>query len=254
MLRKTIIVNNLKINYYQSQNLDKRNIAIFLHGWGSDSKRFKPILDTLGNFIAIDMPGFGMSERLYEKWTIIKYAEFLKSFLDKLDITNPILIGHSFGGSVIIKYCANIGKARKIILIGSAGVRKRTKKIIFYNFLSKIIKIIFSAPLIKRYKNSIRNGAYSVIGSQDYVSIADENLKNTFINIINEDLQKDMRKIDTEAILIWGEDDKDTPIQHGMLINKLIRNSKIFTIKNAGHFVFLDKTQEFNNLLTQFLK
>lgn len=253
MLDKTLIIGGCRIHYYQSQDLDNKNIIVFLHGWGSEGKHFKPILDKQDNFIAIDMPGFGGSDSLKDVWTLDKYAEFLKIFLDKLKILNPILVGHSFGGSVLIKYCADGGKANKIILIGSAGIRIKTKKVKFYNILSKIIKPILLTPGIKYAEGVIKKKAYNVIGSQDYVSIKNKNLKNTFINIINQDLTEDMRKIDIDTFLIWGDNDMETPLSDGTLMNKLIKNSKLFIIKNAGHFAFLDKTEEFNKILKQIL-
>ena len=61
-------------------------------------------------------------------------------------------------------------------------------------------------------------------GSKDYVSLNDI-MKGTFKNIINEDLKKECRKIKCPTLLIWGVYDKETKIQDGMLMNKLIKSS-----------------------------
>lgn len=245
MVQKSVIINNLKINYYQSENFNK-NALVFLHGWQSQSLHLKNIFSNFSNFLAIDLPGFGISEIPKEIWSIKNYADFLKDFLIKLNIKNPILVGHSFGGSIIIKYAARGGDAKKIVLIDSSGIRKRGFRVWAYFILAKIFKIIFFIPGLKQFKNKLQKIIYKIIDSEDYLNAGP--LVESYKKIISEDLSEDLKKINTEATLIWGENDRDTSLKNGRLMSSLLKNSKLFIIKNAGHFPFLDQKEEFNKI------
>jgi pimeloyl-ACP methyl ester carboxylesterase len=78
-------------------------------------------------------------------------------------------------------------------------------------------------------------------------------LKNTFINIINEDLLKLVPKIGIPTLIIWGEDDQEVPLAFGQKMHFQIPNSIFYILKEAGHFSFLDKPEEFVGELRGFL-
>lgn len=252
MLKKEIIIDNFKINYYQSENFDKDKAIVFLHGWGTNALSFKNILKRTENFIALDWPGFGGSERPNDVWGVEDYSLFLKSFLAKLDIKNPILAGHSFGGSIIIKYASLEQDIKKIILIGSAGIREQSKKVKSYRMLAKIIKPVLALPGINLFRDKIRKAAYEKIDSIDYLESGE--MREIYKKIIKEDLREDMEKIKIKTILIWGEDDKATPIEQARKMNELISDSKLNIIKNAGHYVFWDKEEEFMRILNEAIR
>ena len=54
--------------------------------------------------LILDLPGFGQSDEPKEIWNIFDYAEMVNYFVKELKINDPILIGHSFGGRVAIKF------------------------------------------------------------------------------------------------------------------------------------------------------
>ena len=250
--RKNIIIQGLNIRYYQSEKLSAVEPLIFLHGWGSEAAIFGKVLEKCGNFLAMDLPGFGGSEIPQTAWSLSDYAYFISDFFKKVNIKNPIIAGHSFGGSIGIKYSSEYNNVRKLILIGSAGIRKKTvKKNILYTF-SKIFGIIWYLPFIRLIKESARKFFYKTINSEDYINAGA--LAETYKKIINEDLSEDLEKIDIPAILIWGENDIDTPIENAKLMSKLLRNSHLYVISNAGHYVFLDNVAEFEHIFLSNLK
>ncbi len=248
---KNVIIGNLNIRYYQSDVFDKNNALVYLHGWGSEAGHFKNILEKCGSFIAPDLPGFGGSSTPDGDWSLRDYADFLEKFLGKFGIENPILAGHSFGGSVIIKYCASGGQTKKIILIDSAGIRQKSLRIYLYVFIAKLGKIFFSLPGLNLVQNKARKKFHKVIDAKDFSDLTAGSLKETFKNILEEDLRSEMEKINAETVIIWGKNDLTTPLGEGLIINKLIKNSHLFVIKNAGHYPFLDNEEEFTEI---FLK
>jgi len=247
--KKQIIINDLKINYYESENLDKNNALVFLHGWGANALIFQKVFKNLDNYISIDLPGFGESEMPKQTWGVGDYAGFLNNFLKKLNIKKPILIGHSFGGSVIIKYLAQGNIAKKAFLVCSAGIRKKTLQKTVLKIIAKTAKLPFFLPGLRQIKEKARGKFYYALGFTDY--IASGKMKETFKEVVSEDLSPLMKKIKTKTIIIWGKNDKATPLEDGQQMHKLIPNSELFIIKNAGHYVFLDQEEKFMNI---FLK
>ena len=253
MQNKNIIINNLRINYYQNKNFKAQDKSIiFLHGWQSDALVFSGILEKLEkenkNFISIDLPGFAKSEKAKNIWGVEDYAKFLKDFLEKLNIEKKILVGHSFGGAVIIKYLAKYRdkETQKAILVASAGIRKRGLQIFLLMIFTKIFKIFFSLPILNLFFKKVRKKYYQLIDAEDYYRAGD--MKEIYQKIIREDLQADMKKIDTKTTLIWGENDKSTSVEDGKKTSRLIKNSYLFVLKDAGHFVFLDQKEEFEKI------
>ena len=89
------------------------------------------------------------------------------------------------------------------------------------------------------------------MGSEDY--LATPALQQTFINIINEDLISLLPKIKIPTLLIWGENDKNTPLADARTMEQTVSNSKLVILAKAGHFSFVDKIEEFVNNIKKFV-
>lgn len=249
MMEKQVIIQGLNIRYFQSDELEKKQVVVFLHGWGSQSAHMRNIFEDLPNFIALDLPGFGRSDLPPAPWGVTEYADFLESFIKKIELTNLVLVGHSFGGSVIVKYLSGGAVAKKVILIDSSGIRKRGLKIFLYKIIAKIFKLFFLLPGLHSFKDGIRKKFYGAIDSVDYIEAG--KMTESYRKIICEDLTGDLSKVKTETVLIWGEKDQDTPIWQARLMQENIIGSKLFIIPDAGHFSFIDEPEKFKEI---FLK
>ena len=213
---------------------------VILHGWGSSKEVFKRFITYYSKkfkVFAPDLPGFGESATPKKPWTVYDYQEFLSAFLDILSIDNPLLIGHSHGGRISIVHAALKNKTKGLILLGSAGVRIIPLKVRLIKIAKKIIFIFGD----NKVSLSINNALNSVFASKDFKSAAQSDfLKKTIVSVINEDLRYLMSEVESPTLLIFGKNDKDTPISHGKIMNSLIPGSKLEIIENAGHYTFLD--------------
>lgn len=249
--KKTIIVDNLSIRYYQSADFVGSGALVFLHGWGSQAMHFLKTLEKCHNVIALDLPGFGESQMPETAWSIGDYAIFLQHFFEKTHIEQPILAGHSFGGSIAIKYCAMYeNNVQKLILIGSAGIWRKTPKKFLYYIIAKASKFFFLLPYLRKIRDKVRQKFYTSIGSE-YLTVSD--MTETFRKILYENLEAEMQKITVPTVLIWGEKDDATPLADGKRINECISGSELHIIPGAGHYVFLDKEKEFDEIFLKSL-
>lgn len=247
--------NNISI-YYEKHGNGKNNVLI-LPGWGNTRNTFYNIINNLKEqdytIYILDYPGFGNSKILEKELNIYDYAFLINSFLKYNSIDNPIIIAHSFGGRItsILAGFYKI-KLKKIILIDVAGIKRRKKLKIFlkekiYKMLKKLSYLL---PKIKQ--ENFRQKLLFHFASADYKSIP-VSMKKTFQNIIKEDLRKYYKNITTETLIIWGENDLDTPLKDGLLIKKLIKDSEIIVYKKSDHFSYLNYQTLTNKIINSFL-
>ena len=241
-------IDNVLLNY-EFINKNKEVNTIILPGWMNNHITYESLYDAIGlysNIYVIDFPGFGLSSDPEHSVNLDYYVEMLNNFIETLDIKNIILFGHSFGGRVAIKYQSKYKTSLYLILTSAAGIKrfnfKKFIKILFYKIKKKIYKILNKSKYIKLIQTS---------GSKDYISLNDI-MKGTFKNVINEDLKKECRKIKCPTLLIWGVYDRETRIQDGMLMNKLIKSSSLVKISYAGHFPFLENKAQYLTVLNHF--
>jgi pimeloyl-ACP methyl ester carboxylesterase len=166
-----------------------------------------------------------------------------------LELKNVIIVGHSFGGRVGIKLASEHPELiSKLVLVDSAGFASKATKKKFYRIIAKIVKPIFKPKTMQ----GLRRKIYQKIGAEDY--LATPELQTTFVNIVTEDLTADMADIRLPTLVIWGRNDKDTPVRQGERMYATIFNSQLVILEHAGHFSFIDQPQRFAEVLKKFIK
>ncbi len=248
-----VLIDNLKINYEEEGDGET---LILLHGWKNDLEIWNSIAPSLNSYrvIRLDLPGFGKSDSPSEAWDVSDYAIFLSEFLKKLETSKITVIGHSFGGRIGIKFSVLYpDKISKLVLVDSGGIRLKSVRRLFAFILAKLGKIIWLFPLVRFNKEELRRKFYKAINANDYLE-QNQILKKTFLKIISEDLRIEAKKIKIPTLIIWGEKDLITSLKEGRILANSIKNSQLIAIKDAGHWPFVEKTQDFIGILCKFLK
>lgn len=249
-MKDKIVINNLLINYYCFKENGAKTL-LFLHGWCSNGAIWQTMAEKLNNenyaLYALDLPGFGESSLSNDDFTIQKYVDIVSEFIQKKGLKNIILVGHSFGGRIAIKLSATQPDLiEKLVLVDSAGFISGQRNI-FKKFLAKLAKPFFKPKFMQGARESI----YRMIGAEDY--IATPELKQTFINIINEDLSQYLPQIYQPTLIVWGADDSETPIFFAEKMRREIKKSILVVIEKAGHFSFIDQPDIFYSRLKDFI-
>jgi pimeloyl-ACP methyl ester carboxylesterase len=252
-MEKDIIINGMNLHY--SENGEGKAIVL-MHGWGCNIHTFK----LLDNFLLehfkvynIDFPGFGKSQEPPTAWGTADYETHFKAFLKVLNIENPILIGHSFGGRIAIR-TAKDTPIHKMILIGSAGI-KPTRTLEYYAkvYSFKAMRFFAELPLIYQlFGKKMIEDRRKKAGSADYQN-ASEVMRGTLSKVVNEDLRHFMPNIKAPTLLIYGENDTATPVKDAKIIEKLIPDAGLIIMKNASHYVFLEQAASVHAIIDHFL-
>lgn len=245
-----IEINGLKVSYLKKG--ESENKILLLHGWGCNKEIFNGIIECLAKFMevyAIDFPGFGKSEEPKEVWGVDDYTDLVIKFIEKMNIKKLSLLGHSFGGRVIIKLVNRKDlnfKIDKLVLVDAAGIRHEPKKTLKQKFYKKVF------PIIKKISPKFLNYIKTKVGSEDYKN-ATPMMRDILVKTINEDLKDLIPNIKNSSLLIWGENDTATPYSDAVYMNENIKDSGIVKIEKAGHFSFLENPYLVNKVLESFL-
>lgn len=252
-----ILVNGLNIEY---SDLGEGDAVVILHGWSKERAPYKPLSDIVSEgyrAIAPDLPGFGGSDEPPEPWDVDKFADTICAFIEALGLKKIILMGHSYGGRVIIKLASREGlsfEISKIILVDAAGVLP--KRGIDYKIRVGTYKmgkkIMLSAPMKKLFPRAVENWQKKQ-GSADYAA-ASPVMRGCLVKAVNEDLTPLFEKIKYEVLLIWGTLDDATPLSDALLMEKLMPDAGLVKIEGAGHFSWLDNPALFNAVIRSYLK
>ena len=224
-----------------------RSDLVFLHGWGGSSQSWLPVSQRLTSNFHVHTPNLpGFPEfRLPHVYTLADYSDFFINFIIQKKINKPVLVGHSFGGAIAAKIAINRPRLiSKLVLVNAACIRQPRHLKILLAKIAKLILFPFKTPLLK----SLR------LDKLDYYQIHDPNLKKTFQNIIHADLSPELSKISLPTLIIWGDNDRETPLTDGQKIHSLVPRSQFFSFPHTGHFSYLDHQSEFIDLLTKFVR
>lgn len=234
-------IKKVKINYKQyGEGTD----IVLLHGWGQNIQ----MMDPLGNYLKanhkitiVDLPGFGLSSEPDYSYSVYDYVELLKELFDKLKITNPTLIGHSFGGRLSIVYASKY-PVYKLILFGSPCVRHepKSKKQGILKALKKIKVLSPVASLMKKF-----------IGSTDYKQ-ASPRMREVLVKTVNEDLSACAKKITCPVLLVWGDNDKAVPVEEAHELDNLLKDSALIILPGT-HYCYLENLHQVINILNNFI-
>ena len=242
MLMKTTI-RNINVNYIQ---YGEGKDVLLLHGWGQNIQMMKPIGDNLCSnhrITIIDFPGFGESDEPSTPWTIDDYSLLIENLVRELNIRKPIVMGHSFGGRVAIHFSAN-NPIEKLVLFGSPCIRENKK----LPLSTRILKKLKTLPGMDKLGEEMKK----YIGSRDYKA-ASPIMRQTLVNVINEDLSSYARKIEEPTLLIWGEADTEAPVDDARELEKIMIDAALIILPGT-HYAYLENLGQVINILNSFLK
>ena len=238
-------VDGININYIRYGKVGAKAL-VFLHGWGQNIAMMKPVADNFSDdydIVIVDLPGFGQSEEPKKAYEVIDYVEIIHEFLTKLNINNPVLVGHSFGGKISLLYASKY-EVNKLVLFAPPF----TKEIKKDNLKVKLLKTAKKIPGIK----SLEEFAKKHMGSTDYRN-ASSIMRQILVNTVNTDIKEEVKKIKASAILIWGTEDEAVDISRGYELESLISDAALIAYEGLTHYAYLEDLNKTVNIMRSFL-
>lgn len=243
------IIGGLNIAYaMEGQGRD----VILLHGWRQRMIMMEPAFEHLKAHFRVfnlDFPGFGQSEEPHEVWGVEDYRHFLEQFCAHFGIQNPILIGHSFGCRVAIRYAVK-NPVHKMVLTGAAGIRPKQSwqakvRVAGFKMAKKAVALTGNAELEEALKDRF--------GSDDYRN-ATGVMRQTFVKVVNDDVSDILDQVTMPVLLVWGELDEAAPLWMGKQMEAQMKNAGLAIFEGDDHFAYFNQSARFNRCLDAFLK
>ena len=271
-----IKIRNINVAYIEQG--EGETVFLLIHGLGSNAKAWLkniPELAKQGKVIAVDLPGYGKSDKDYYPYSLSFYADVLTEMLDKMNIKKAVFVGHSMGGQIsIVTSLKYPEKVDKLVLISPAGFER------FEEGEGDWMKKVMTVELIKETTTrnidvnlrsnfyEIPEDAYFMItdriqikGAKDFEKYCYAVSRNVTA-MIDEPVWDKLDIISQKTLIIFGENDGLIPNSylHGGETVKIARigeetipDNKLVMIPECGHFAQYEKSEIVNNAIISFI-
>ena len=174
-----------------------------------------------------------------KNWGLHDYSALTLTLLDKYGLGNVILVGHSFGGRVAIDIASGSDRVAGLALVSAAGVKPRRG--LLYRLRHR------------RFLHDKRKGLdVSKYYSPDWLALP-ENMRGIFSRVVSLDLTDKLGDIRCPTVLIWGKEDRETPMYMCGVMKRRIRGAEVILIK-GGHFAYAEDHVTFVTSLAELIE
>lgn len=238
-----------KIHYIKSGSGPKS--LVLVHGNFASARFFEPLIALVPKneytVYALDLPNFGFSEELEGEVSIEKYADALGAFIEKLSISNIILLGHSLGGAVAMGYAVkNPEKLQKLILVDPAPVYGMPK---YDESTYKIIELYRKNP--DMIKKALMINAPTYEDEKFFEKITADALrmaKGAFIGnakaLANYNYSEQAKNIEIPVTVVYGDKDVILTLESMELTAKAFKNGELIVLEDIGHSPVVENPEE----------
>lgn len=239
---------------------------LLLHGWGPGSvtvaQHMMPVVKLLAldfRVTALEFPAHGSTGKPTGDWFVRDYAAWVKAFMDMQGLTQVTIVAHSFGGRVALWLAAHEPQlVKRMVLTGCAGLRREKtdaekRQAEAYQkrkrLLERLVRVPVVSVLVRKALETLRRKH----GSADYLALP-EDLRGTFINIVNEDLRPLLRQVKQPVMLVWGSKDNATPLWMARTMEAEMPDAGLYVFEDRGHFAYLEEVQQFARIVTALIR
>lgn len=268
MTEMTIDNINIHYEFYPCKNSAAETIVL-IHGYLSSTFSFRKLIPLLTNtytVAALDLPGFGKSEKSKAfTYSLANYGKLALSFMKKMNFSRPILIGHSMGGQVALQAARQSPDyVQKLILLASSGYLGP-----FNRWLVRASYLPFFPWFVRRSfeKRGARELLLDVVFNpsmiddemvEGYISpLQDKTFYRSLVGLLRShggDLTTDeLQKIRTPVLLLWGKEDRIVPLTIGQRLVQDLPEASLTIYGNTGHLLPEEKPEEVYGDIEKFM-
>ncbi len=267
---KFVKAGNINVHYNEAGEGEP---LILIHGGGPGAtgwSNFRYNIDTLARkyrVIIVDLPGYGKSDIIVPREKMFGfYAGVIKDMITALGIDKTHIVGNSLGGGTALKFALDYpDRLGRMILMGSGGGYPY-----FTPMMTEGMKILFNTyegegPTIEKLRRFINIMVYDdsfvteeLLDERLAAATRPEIMADPPIKLRGkfpaEELWRErLDQLPHETLVIWGREDRVVPLDSGFMLMKQIPKARLFVFPQCGHWVQMEKADEFNALVLEFL-
>jgi pimeloyl-ACP methyl ester carboxylesterase len=263
------LVNGINVYYEFYPNQNAKSVVL-LHGFLSSTFTFRhliPLLCRDFQVLSVDLPPFGKSEK--SRRFVYSYKNMAQTVIQTIDyfgIKEPVFIGHSMGGQVVLNILHLMPEiADKVVLLSSSSYLKRSKWLLrlfsYIPFSSFFVKLwLARTGVVKNLQESIYN--HSLINNEMIDGYLQPFLQNKIFTALTRMIRdwegdlpsKVLNQIKANCLLIWGDHDQSQPLHVGEQLKNDLVNSELIVLEETGHATPEERPFEIYEYIKGFLK
>jgi pimeloyl-ACP methyl ester carboxylesterase len=250
---------------------------VFVHGlsgsWPNWLEQL-PVFARDHRVVALDLPGFGHSPMPPEKLSIAGYARLLDGLLDRLEIDAAAVVGNSMGGFVAAELAIVFPqRVERLVLVSAAGISTHQARgsAQAVPVLRRLERIVLASGAWAAAKSDtvarrarLRELALAVVARHPgrlSPALAAEQLRGAgtpgFLQgleaVLDYEIRERLRRIACPTLIVWGASDRLISARDADVFAELIPDSRKVVFADTGHVSMLERPDEFNALLGDFL-
>lgn len=241
--------------------------VVLIHGFASSLETWTSVIPELAKrhrVLALDLKGFGWTDRPPGDYSPQAQAELVRGLMDARGIEQAAIVAHSWGSSVALAL--------------ALAAPERVSRIALYDAW------VYEEQLPAFFLWSRAPGMGEVLFSLYYGERSDERIALAFYDkrFVTEQLVEDVEraldrpgtraaalaavrgqrfatlapnyeKIDKPVLLLWGREDVVTPVSVGERLSRNLRRSQLIVYPRCGHFPMIEAAASSTGDLSRFL-
>jgi pimeloyl-ACP methyl ester carboxylesterase len=279
ILEKNIVVQNINTHYYEAGS--KGPVVVLLHGGGVDSAHLSwggvmaPLAASGYRVLAPDLPGYGGTDKPDIRYTTAFYLDFLRAFLDKLEIKKASFMGLSMGGGLSLGFTLeNPQRVEKLVLVDSYGIQRKVAMHFLSWLMVKTPGMMELTWVLERKSPAMMKWAMKQVVHDpqqltpelmdEIMAAANQHLSeraftsyqkdDVFVNGLKTVYIDRLHEIKVPTLIVHGELDGGVPLACAEDAHQRIVGSKLVVFKEAGHWAQRERPEDFNKTVIEFLE
>lgn len=250
---------------------------LLIHGMAGSSETWRAVIPQLAKkyrVVAPDLLGHGQSDKPRSDYSLGAFAVLLRDMLDEVGITRATVIGQSLGGGVAMQFAyQHPDYCQRLVLISSGGLGPDvgwTLRLLSAPGAELLLPVIAPPPVVRlgdkaRTWLSTR-GLQSPRGAEmwsAYSSLADAPTRQAFLKTLRSVVDYRGQSVsalnrlhltnDLPAMVIWGDQDRIIPIEHGYGVCEARPGCRLEVLEGIGHFPHVECPTAVVDLIEDFI-
>jgi pimeloyl-ACP methyl ester carboxylesterase len=268
-----IKAGNINTRYWQAG--EKGSAVILVHGLGGFVENWMYNVDALAKahrVYAMDLVGFGRSDKTPLVKNIYALAQFISDFMDTLHIDKATLVGNSLGGGLILQFALQFPqKVDKLVLVDNVGMDRDVIidfRLCSIPYLGEFLIRPSLKGTEKLWKKIVDNPALVTpeLVKLSYELAALPNATKSLLSVLRAGinlfgqrteltkvLMKELGKITAPTLIFWGKQDRIIPVAHAQIAVSKIPGTQLHVFDECGHMPMFEYPEKFNKIVLDFL-
>ncbi len=241
---------------------------VLVHGFLGSTANFDDVIERLAPYrrvVALDLPGFGYSDRPLDiDLSLTAMAELLSAALDRLGIERAAVLGHSMGGVIAMRLAAAHPERVERLILVAAPAPDEMHRLPLYPLLRPVLPVAVALTLanLSRLRRSLRNLTYDpafITDERWQVYTRPSRLRGSahalikLLGDVHRDVPLDPAGIHTRTLLLWGEADTAVPLRVAHRLHALLPDARLEVVPQAGHLVLEEQPDVSATAILRFL-